>query len=40
MNLLFGFLLILVSGTMAGTALLPINGRDHYRERANIVGNM
>lgn len=39
-TVVFPELLDAVRGTRPDLMLLPINGRDHYRERANIVGNL
>lgn len=39
-TVLFPELLDAVRGTPIDIALLPINGRDHYREREGIIGNL
>ncbi|MEN9938214.1 MAG: hypothetical protein RLZZ387_4793, partial [Chloroflexota bacterium] len=39
-TVVFPELLDAVRGLAPDIALLPINGRDHYRERRNIIGNL
>lgn len=39
-TILFAELLAALRGTPIDIAILPINGRDHYRERDGIIGNL